>query len=130
MFFWYYKGFFILNDYVYFLDLPVGDATLIISKNMHQVIVIDSGEVTKDNIFTKILKDFGIRKVDYLIISHSDSDHIGGAINMVKYIKVKNLILNYYDKNNTTNKLKQFVDNTYYLKEQDKIKTNYFGLHF
>ena len=128
MFFWYYKGFFILNDYVYFLDLPVGDATLIISKNMHQVIVIDSGEVTKDNIFTKILKDFGIRKVDYLIISHSDSDHIGGAINMVKYIKVKNLILNYYDKNNTTNKLKQFVDNTYYLKEQDKIKTNYFNL--
>lgn len=128
MFIWYHKGLFRLNDEVYFLDLPVGEATVIISKCTNNVIVIDSGEATKDHAFTKILKNFGIKSVDYLIISHSDSDHIGGAINMIKYIKVKNLILNYYDKNNLTSNLANYATNTYYLKNKDQIKTNYFEL--
>ncbi|MBQ2892066.1 MAG: DNA internalization-related competence protein ComEC/Rec2 [Bacilli bacterium] len=125
---WYYKGILNLKDRIYFLDLPEGEATLIISKYNRYVILVDSGEITKNNILNNIVINLGIRKIDYLIISHSDSDHIGGAFNLVKEISVKNIIFNYYDQNNTTNYFKKYVDKTYYLKKDDIIQTKYFKL--
>ena len=125
---WYYKGFFNLNDKIYFLDLPYGEATLIVSKNNQEVILVDTGEQTKNNELTKILKDLGIRKIDYLIITHSDTDHLGGSFDLMKWIKIKNLILNIYDKNQKTEILSKKVSNTYYLKKNNQIKEKYFQL--
>lgn len=126
---WYYKGIFKLTDQIYFLDVAEGDATVIVSKFSNNVIVIDTGEITKNNDFTKIIKNMGIKKIDYLIISHSDSDHIGGALNLVKYVKVENLILNYYDKTSSTKYLTSYCKKTYYLKQGNKIKNKYFILN-
>lgn len=125
---WYYKGIFRFSDQIYFLDMMEGDSTIIITKFMKDVIIIDTAEVTTNNDFTKIVKHLGIKKIDYLIISHSDSDHIGGSIDLVKYVKVKNLILGIYDKNETTKYLQQYCKNTYYLKAKDQIKTKRFHI--
>jgi competence protein ComEC len=129
MFCWYYKGCFKLNDELYFLDLHEGESTVIVSKHTKDVIVIDTGEVSKNFDFTKIIKNLGIKEIDYLIISHSDSDHIGGAINLVKYVKVKNLVLSYYDKTSSTNYLKKYSKNVYYLRSGNQITTKYFKLN-
>ena len=126
---WYYQGIFRFKDTIYFLDMPEGDSTVIITKHMKDVIVIDTAEKTKNNDFTKIIKNFGIKHIDYLIISHSDSDHIGGSIDLVKKVKVKNLILGIYDKNEVTNYVKRYCKNTYYLKSNDQIKTKRFHIN-
>lgn len=125
---WYNKGIFNFKNRIYFLDLPVGESTLIVSKYNKCVILIDSGEVSKNNILNNIIINLGIRKIDYLIISHSDSDHIGGAYNLVKEVKVKNIIFNYYDQNKQTDYFKKYVDKCYYLKKGDIINTKYFNL--
>ena len=126
---WYYQGIFRFKDTIYFLDMAEGDSTVIITKHMKDVIVIDTAEKTKNNDFTKIIKNFGIKHIDYLIISHSDSDHIGGSIDLVKKVKVKNLILGIYDKNEVTNYVKRYCMNTYYLKSNDQIKTKRFHIN-
>ncbi len=126
---WYYKGIFNLNDRIYFLDLEKGEATLVVEKNNQHVILIDTGEVSNQNSLTKILIDLGIRKIDYLIISHSDSDHIGGSYDLVEKIKVKNLVLSKYDVNQQTNYLKKKIGRVKYLKDQDFLKTRYFSLN-
>ena len=125
---WYNKGLFNLTNRIYFLDLPQGESTLIVSKNNSTVILIDTAEVSQNNELTKILKNLGIKKVDYMIITHSDSDHIGGAIDLVKYIKVKNIVFNKYDKVTYIDYFKKFCKNIYYLENDNKIKNKKFEL--
>lgn len=54
-------------------------------------------------VMNKYLKDKGITELEYLIISHFDSDHSGGAVDVMKTVNVKNLILN-KDKDNDDSK--------------------------
>lgn len=63
-----------------FLDVGQGDCTLV--RTVHnKVILIDSGEGNSDkydygkNVVFPYLLDEGILKIDYMIISHFDSDH-------------------------------------------------------
>ena len=46
------------------------------------------------NTIIPYLKSLGIKKIDYLILTHGDYDHSGEAINIVNNYKVNNIILN------------------------------------
>ena len=59
---------------IYFVDVMQGDCTLIITPN-NKKILIDGGEDEND-ILVPYLLDRRIKKIDYIIISHFDSDHI------------------------------------------------------
>ena len=83
------------NTYVYFLDVGQGDSSLIYSK--HKVILIDTGG--KDNIKVsdntiKFLKSTGKSKINYLVLTHGDYDHMGEAMNLVNNFKVEKVIFN------------------------------------
>ena len=83
------------NTYVYFLDVGQGDSSLIYSK--HKVILIDTGG--NDNIKVsdntiKFLKSTGKSKINYLVLTHGDFDHMGEAINLVNNFKVEKVIFN------------------------------------
>ena len=83
------------NTYVYFLDVGQGDSSLIYSK--HKVILIDTGG--NDNIKVsdntiKFLKSTGKSKINYLVLTHGDYDHMGEAINLVNNIKIEKVIFN------------------------------------
>ena len=84
------------SDYVYFFDVGQGDSTLLHLDNKN--ILIDTGGKENKNIVnnTQIpyFKSDGIRKIDYLIITHGDYDHMGEAINLVNNFKVEKVILN------------------------------------
>ncbi len=47
-----------------------------------------------DSIMNKYLKDHGIKTLDILLLTHFDSDHSGGAIDVMKTVNVRKLIIN------------------------------------
>lgn len=83
------------STYVYYLDVGQGDSTLIY--NRKGVILIDTGgreniQVSDNTI--KFLKSIGKSKIDYLILSHGDYDHMGDASYIVDNFKVSKVIFN------------------------------------
>jgi competence protein ComEC len=95
--------------YVVFLDVGQGDSTLIcLPHNMGNILIDTGGKLSyesdwqiknnkyKIGIDTTIpyLKSVGITKLDYLILTHGDEDHMGEALNIVNNFKIDNVILN------------------------------------
>ena len=108
------------NSYVYFLDVGQGDSALIVGNNLRYAIMIDTGGTISyereewekrnknfdnaNNIIT-FLKSIGITKLDLLVGTHGDMDHLGYATKIIEKVKVKNIWLN----NNKTNDLEQAI---------------------
>lgn len=107
-----FKNSFDKNNYVYFLDVGQGDSSVIITSNQKEVIMIDTGgklEYFKEDWQKKdssyqisdntiiFLKSLGIKRLDLLIITHGDEDHAGEALNIIKSLKVKKVLLNSHD---------------------------------
>lgn len=65
------------NLEVHFIDVGQGDATLI--KADGQAMLIDAGENDKGTAVQLYLQKQGVDKLDYLVLTHPDADHIGGA---------------------------------------------------
>ena len=92
--------FYIYNLYafyprIYFIDVGQGDSGLIRYKNKN--ILIDTGgnkfkNISKTNIL--FFKSIGVKKINFLIITHGDYDHMGEAINLVNNFKVEKVIFN------------------------------------
>lgn len=78
------------DEKLYFLDVGQGDASVYISKD--SVIVIDAFRSVSN-----LLKYEGILTIDYLIISHSDFDHLNEAETIIENFNVKNIVISYYD---------------------------------
>lgn len=110
------------NYYIYFFDVGQGDSSLIRYKD--ETILIDTGGKTKfykeewmkrkeyhisDNIIS-FMKSIGIEKLDYLIITHGDYDHMGEAINLVENFKVEKVIFNCGDYNNLEKELIKVIE--------------------
>ena len=83
------------EKYLLTLDVDEGDSLML--KSDDKTILIDTGgKVNKnysDNTIS-YLKSEGIRKIDYMILTHGDYDHMGEAINIINNYKVDNVILN------------------------------------
>ncbi|MBR5662747.1 MAG: DNA internalization-related competence protein ComEC/Rec2 [Bacilli bacterium] len=85
-------------SYVYFVDVRQGDMSVIISKNFKNVTIIDTGGIVEDKYLKNSTKQFlysiGVKKIDTLILTHGDYDHMGEAINLVKNFRVEKVIFN------------------------------------
>ena len=85
------------NLIIHFIDVGQGDSCLMLHKGY--VIMIDGGGSTDskydigENTLVPYLLARKINKIDYLIVSHFDSDHAQGFIFVLKHLKVKNVIL-------------------------------------
>jgi competence protein ComEC len=84
-----------LNSYylINFFNIGQGDTALIIFPYNKSNILIDCANDSK-NIIIPYLKSQGINKINYLIITHGDNDHMGEAINLVNNFKVERIIFN------------------------------------
>jgi len=89
------------NLNVYFINVGQGDASLIMLPN-DKYILIDTGDggnpfKEKDagrDVIVPLLKRLGIKYLDYLILTHTHSDHIGGCIEVLNEISVGEIIIN------------------------------------
>ena len=67
------------NFTIYFVDVGQGDCTLIVTKENKKILIDGGGNSNTDvgkNILVPYLLDRGILKLDYIIISHFDFDHV------------------------------------------------------
>ncbi len=93
---------------VVFLDVGQGDSTLYVSPRSRDVILIDTGGVVSFNGEKKyfvskntitFLNSLGIDRIDTMVLTHGDADHMGDAEYVVDNIKVDNVIFNKGEKN-------------------------------
>ena len=92
------------------IDIGQGDSLFLKFPNNKGNILIDTGGIVtyeketwqrrkteyslSNNTIIPYLKSIGINKLDYLIITHGDYDHMGEAINLVNNFKVEKVIFN------------------------------------
>ena len=84
------------NFNIYFIDVGQGDSTLIVTPNNKKILIDGGGSSTYDigeNILIPYLLDRKIKKLDYVIISHFDQDHVGGILNVLQEMKVGKVII-------------------------------------
>ncbi len=121
---WNNLGFFRFQAECSFINVKVGDVTLISERFNQTNILIDTG---KEDDILAFLKSKGVKKIDYLIISHPDSDHAGQISNIVNHFKVKRIVISEYDQ-----KTKQMVKgfkNWMILRQNQKLKIGRIQIH-
>lgn len=100
-----------------FLDVGQGDSALIRSPHGKEVILVDTGGVTFNSSGYRLsdstinyLHSLGITRIDWLILTHGDFDHMGEAVNLVNNFKIENVVLNCGTYNDLENELIEVLD--------------------
>ncbi len=84
---------------VHFIDVGEGDC-IFVNLPDGKNIMIDVGENSEKNLSTirSVLTRYGVERIDYLILTHPDSDHVGNACALVEAFGVGTAYLPYiYD---------------------------------
>lgn len=92
------------NYYVEYLDVGQGDSILIRSPHSEEIVLIDTGgkESFGENKSSfhvahntlEYMNSLGLDRIDYLILSHGDADHLGDAMYLIENMHVGKVILN------------------------------------
>lgn len=75
---------------IHMVDVGKADAFLLECEG--QTALLDGGNYEDGETLVNYLHRRGISSLDYLIMSHPDKDHIGGMLNILKEVPVKNFI--------------------------------------
>ena len=73
---------------------PINGDSILISSPSGKTILIDAGDTTKGKTVVEALKRNNVQQLDYFIATHPHPDHIGGAAEVFKAVKVLNVIDN------------------------------------
>ena len=86
------------SNYMIMIDVGQGDSILLHSGEKN--ILIDTGGKYGSNYdmasgtLIPLFKSLGIRKIDFLFLSHGDYDHVGETINLINNFKVMRVFFN------------------------------------
>ena len=91
--------YFIRDALVTFLDVNQGDSNVIIFPFGKTILIDTGGLYLSENSISKnkiipYLSSIGISKIDLLILTHGDYDHMGEAVNLVNDFKVEQVVFN------------------------------------
>ncbi len=130
----FHKLYFYYNTYIVMLDVGQGDSFLFFDKG--KTIIIDTGG--KYNYYTNTsgdltnyvikpyLRSMGIKKIDLLILSHGDYDHLGETFNLSKYFEINEILINNNELNYNEEKIKNSFNNVSKLENDITFKVNNF----
>lgn len=80
----------------YFLDVGQGDCAVVVTPSQ-RVVVIDTGGLkniaTGSRVVAPFLRYLGYSKIDVLLLSHYDFDHVGGAPSLLRQLQVGTLLV-------------------------------------
>lgn len=123
------------QNYLMFLDVGQGDSILIHSKD--KTMLVDTGGVMNysmekwqerknkksltNYVTIPVLKKLGIRKIDYLVLTHGDFDHMGEALKLIKQYSVEDIYLNQGNFNSLEKNVIKKYRHVYQIREKEKI---------
>lgn len=99
---------------VEFINVGKGDCILVTTDK--HVMMIDTGYNETSSDVIRYLQEKGIKKIDIMIITHYDKDHVGGASDIMDNIEVKAIYMPDYE--GEGNKYKKFIK---YLNNRNKM---------
>lgn len=74
---------------VHFMDVGHGDCTLIyFSDGKTMLIDTGNGQEENDEYILGFLENYGVEKIDYLVLTHPDANHIGGTGAIAENVQV------------------------------------------
>ncbi len=143
----YIKPYFNRNTYVYYLDVSQGDSALIITQNNKTILIDTGGKIYNKKVKWKqrnkefnlmtsniipFFKSIGIKKIDYLILTHGDADHMGYSIDLINNFKVKEVIFNIGEYNYLEKELIEILNNKNikYYKKINNLNVDNINLQF
>lgn len=88
------------------LNAGKGDAIVLESDN--EVMVVDTGYDDTYDVLKEYLETQGITTINYLVITHYDKDHVGGAESLVEDYKIENVYTPSYE--GTSKKYQKFIE--------------------
>ena len=77
---------------VHYIDVGQGESTFIELPNQ-ETILIDAGTYEEGVNVTNYIKKLGYTKIDYVVVTHSHADHIGGMSQILPSFKVKEVYI-------------------------------------
>ncbi len=86
------------NDHAKFTVLDVGQGLAAVIETAHHVLLYDTGPKmnehfdTGDRVVLPFLATRGIRKIDTVVISHGDNDHVGGLGSIINKLPVSQIL--------------------------------------
>lgn len=139
---------------LHFIDVGQGDCCLVQVGNTN--IMIDTGNEESGNNIIRYLNNLGFYKndkIDYLILTHTDLDHVGGAVKIINEFEFLNIyipkIYSNFEVENGLNKFDYNVNNSsiwdkisraihkevslenlFYNFKDEEILNNNFSMHF
>lgn len=86
------------NLKIHFIDVGQGDSSLIITPQNKTILIDGGGSTSSDfnvgkNTLLPYILDRGFSKIDIVIISHFDNDHVGGIITLLEELKVEKVYI-------------------------------------
>ena len=84
------------NFTIYFIDVGQGDSILITTVYRKNILIDGGGSENFDvgeQTLLPYLLDRGVTKLHYCIISHFDTDHVGGILSILEKIKIEKIII-------------------------------------
>ncbi len=100
---------------VHFIDIGQGDAIVAMLPD-GKILLIDAGSgtsvsnATKAKYNTYLERTLAVDEIDYMIITHPDSDHVNMAQDVLKNYDVHNIYFNEYDTEKTSKTYTNFKD--------------------
>jgi competence protein ComEC len=80
---------------VYFVDVEGGQATLVVAPS-GESLLIDAGYAGFNNRdadrIVEVVRDSGVRKIDYLVVTHYHGDHAGGVPQLAAKLPIVNFL--------------------------------------
>lgn len=89
------------NLTAYFIDVGQGDSILLVTPD-RKTMLIDGGSKSKGPIITSFIRNLGFSKLDYVVNTNPDADHIGGLIYTIQKLKPTLIIDNGLEKDTET----------------------------
>lgn len=108
---------------VHFINVGQGDATFFRINNY--TMLIDCGPQDAGKNITAYLTNNSVWKIDYLVMTHTDADHIGGCPDVLEKFYVKTVMLDGQERNTEIyKKVQSFLENKTLIipKKYDKYK--------
>src|ERR1051325_10994609 len=80
---------------VYFIDVEGGQATLIVAPSGESLLVDAGwgGNNRRDAVrIAAAAKNAGVKKIDYLVVTHYHTDHAGGVMQLSEKLPIRNFV--------------------------------------